>query len=391
MLIDVFVLFAASQVAAHVMRRFRQPAVIGEILAGVLVGPHLLGWVSGSEFIHSLAEIGVIILLFYVGLGTRVSDLLRVGRHSLAAGTLGVLFPLVAGVLLMSLLGYPPRVAYFMGAALVATSVGITARVLVDMHQSHTRPARVILGAAVYDDILGLLILAVVVGMAANRLSLTGLVVTVAQALAFTVFVVLLGQRMVHRFSVHVPAFQARSPEFVLAMIICLGLSALASLIGLASLVGAFLAGMVLSETREAQAVRQRVEPVYDLLVPLFFATMGTLVNVPAMLNPQTALLALAITALAVVTKFAGCGLAALPLGRREALIVGVGMIPRGEVGIVVAMIGLKMGVVTQDLYGVVVTMSLATTLLAPPLLWRLMPRHRHEQPPEAAPAPTTE
>jgi len=379
-LLSVFVLFTAAKLAAHAARRLGQPPVIGELLAGAVVGPHLLGWVSESEGLHVLSEIGVIVLLFYVGLGTRVSDLLRVGRHSLAAGTLGVLVPLAAGILLMLHLGYSAPVAYFMGAALVATSVGITARVLVDLRQAHTRPARVILGAAVYDDILGLMVLAVVVGATSDSLSRVGLLATALQAVAFTVFVVLIGQRVVHRFSVHLASFRVRSPEFVVAMAFCLGLSALAASIRLAALVGAFLAGMVFSETREAADIRSRLEPVYDLLVPIFFATMGSMVDARALAHADTALLALMVTLLAIVTKFVACGAAALPLGRREALIVGIGMIPRGEVGIVIAMIGLKMGVVSSAIYGVVVFMSLVTTLLAPPLLARAMARPGAEE-----------
>lgn len=375
-LLDIFILFAATQLAGHLARRLRQPAVVGEIVAGVLVGPHLLGWVRGSDALSVLAEIGVVILLFYVGLETRVRDLVRVGRHSLAAGTLGVLLPLGAGIALMLGLGYPSPVACFLGAALVATSVGITARVLVDLHQEGSRAARVILGAAVYDDILGLLILAIVVGAARRELSLLGSVLTAVQAVAFTVFVVLLGTRIVRRFSVHLGSLRVRSPEFVVAMIVCLGLSALAGYLKLAALVGAFLAGMVFSETREAPQIRSRVEPVYDLLVPLFFGAMGALVNVSALSNARVLALAGVVTLVAIVTKLLGCGLGALPLGRREALLIGVGMIPRGEVGIVVAMIGLGLGILSPALYGVVVTMSLVTTLVTPPVLAWLLAGH---------------
>jgi len=383
-LTSLFVLFAAAYVGAYVAQRFRQPTVIGEILAGALVGPHLLGWVREVESLRTFSEIGVIVLLFYVGLGTTIRDMLRVGRHSLAVAVLGVALPMAAGVGLMHSLGYPAGVAYFMGAALVATSVGITARVLLDVGQARSRAGQVILGAAVIDDILGLLVLAVVAGLATRSFSRVHIAITLAQAVAFTVFVTLIGRHVVHRFSVHIGSFRVRSPEFVVAMAVCLGLSALAASIGLAALVGAFLAGLVFSETREVEQIRTRVEPVYDLMVPLFFATMGSLVDLRVFLRPETLWLALLITLLAIATKFVGCGLAALPLGRRDALVIGVGMIPRGEVGLVIALVGLRLKVITPDLYGIVVVMCLLTTLLAPPLLWRMLTRRGRAE--EAAP-----
>jgi Kef-type K+ transport system membrane component KefB len=370
-LLDLFIIFAAAKVAGEISKRLRQPEVVGEILAGILLGPHLLGAFGESETLDVLAKIGVIFLLFAVGLESRASEMFRVGKTAAAVAVLGVILPFGLGLALMLALGKETTTAMFVATALVATSVGITARVLADLGQTTSRPARVILGAAVIDDILGLIVLAVVSGLSKGEFSLLHIGLIAVEAVAFIVFVIVIGQRAAHRISAHLNRLHISNPAFVISVGICLGLSALAALIGSEgmAIVGAFLAGMAFAETREAGHIRRSLEGVYAFFVPIFFVIMGGKVELLLLLRPEVLLLGLVITLLAIIGKVVGCGLAALGLGKREALAVGIGMAPRGEVGIVVAVIGLGGGIITSDIYAIVIFMSILTSLIAPPFL----------------------
>lgn len=355
--------------AGEIFHRLKQPAVVGEILVGILLGPHLLGLISDAPTLSVFAEIGIIFLLFAVGLETRATDMFRVGRVAMAVAVLGVLLPFGMGLAFMLGLGGQLVTALFVATALVATSVGITARVLADLGQTASRPARIILGAAVIDDILGLIVLAIVSGMSAGDFSAWRIGLVIIEAIAFTVFVLFVGRHAAHRLSAHLYKLRIANPAFVISVALCLGLSALANYIGLAAIVGAFLAGMAFAETQEAAHIRRSLDPVYDLLVPIFFVIMGTQVDLHSFANSTIIILGLVITVLAIIGKLVGCGLAALELGKREALAIGIGMIPRGEVGLVVAAIGLSRGIIGNDIYGVVVFMCILTTLITPPLL----------------------
>jgi len=345
----------------------------------MLLGPYLAGLISDSETLSVFAEIGVIFLLFAVGLETRATDMFRVGQQAAAVAVVGVLVPFGLGLALMLGLGSQTITALFVATALVATSVGITARVLADLGQAASRPARVILGAAVIDDILGLIVLAIVSGLAEGKLSLLHIGLVVVQALAFTGFVLLAGRRAAHRISAHLYRLRISNPAFIISVALCLGLSALADYIGLAAIVGAFLAGMTFAETQEAAHIRRSLDAVYDLLVPIFFVIMGARVDLPGLLRPEVLSIGLLVTVVAIIGKLAGCGLASMGLGKKEALAIGIGMSPRGEVGIVVAMVGLARGTIGSDIYAIVILMSILTTLIAPPLLRLVMVRLRAE------------
>ncbi|HUW33771.1 MAG TPA: cation:proton antiporter [Planctomycetota bacterium] len=370
--LDLFILFAAARIGGAVVQRLGQPAVVGEILAGMVIGPHLLGLVTESEFQGIFAELGVVFLLFMVGLETQPSGLLRVGRQAAGVAVLGVVVPFGLAMLTMSLLKRPLVEGLFVGAALMATSVGITARVLGDLGYTGTRVARIIIGAAVIDDILGILVLAVVSGLAAGQLSFFEIEVLTAEAIAFVVTAVLVGRFAMGRISPrlsHSAGGTSRGPLFAVAIALCYALSALADTIGLAAIIGAFFAGIIFAEIPEARELRRSMEPIYAILVPIFFVLMGARVDTPRLLSMEVLPVGLLITAVAVIGKLVGCGLGAYGLGRREALAVGVGMTPRGEVGIVVALIGLSKGVITSDVYSQVILMSILTSLFAPSLL----------------------
>ncbi|HKO59617.1 MAG TPA: cation:proton antiporter [Pyrinomonadaceae bacterium] len=369
-LLTLFIMIVAAKVMAELFERLRQPAVAGEILAGVIIGPSLLAWAEPSEITSILAEIGVIFLLFTVGLETKPSSIFRVGKHAAIVAVLGVIAPLVGGWLLMRLWGSSSIEALFVGTAMVATSVGITARVLSAMGLLDAPTARIILGAAVIDDILGLLVLAIVASMAAGTVNYLEILTTAGLAIAFTAFVALIGAPVVTRVAPSVEKMRSGHGIFILGLVLCLGLSVAASFIGVAAIIGAFLAGMALAEAAEDHPqMHRQMSGVTEFLVPFFLVNIGMQLSLSVFRSSSVILLCAIVTLVAIVTKLLACGLGAYNLGLRRAAQVGMGMVPRGEVGIIVAQIGLSLGVIGGELYGVVLFMAVATTLVAPPFL----------------------
>lgn len=391
----LLLIFASAKFLGEVFERFKQSAVIGEILAGVILGPVLkltgayeivpaLNLLGSSEIFQVLAEIGVIILLFNVGLHTKVEEIMRVGKSSMVVAVLGVIFPFIFGYLYTLIINHTTVEAMFIAAAMVATSVGITARVFADLGIVETRAARIILGAAVIDDVIGLVVLAVVTGLGKGTLSLVKIGLITFEALGFIIFLIIIGRRIIHRVVPRVAGFRTKDAVFSLAILFCLLLSAVASYIDLAAIVGAFLAGMILSELNLEFNLSVKTESLYNFLVPFFFVILGTWVDLSIFNHPFLLWSALIITIFAVLGKLLGCGIGALNLGGREALVVGFGMVPRGEVGMIIASIGLSMGAITSDLYTVIIFMVMATTLMTPPILRKLVMRKPEEKPEES-------
>lgn len=369
-LFALFIMIAAAKLMAELFERLRQPAVVGEILAGVIVGPSVLGWVRPSEIIGIVAEIGVIFLLFMVGLETKPQSVYRVGKKAMLVGTLGVILPFIAGYFIALLWGGSFIEAMFIGAALVATSVGITARVLGSMDLLDKETSRIILGAAVIDDILGLIILSVVSAMSSGDINYLELGKTAALAIAFTLLVAVLGARMMNKVAPKVSNLRVSKPFFNVGLILCLGLSVASIYVGVAAIIGAFLAGMAMAEaTEDNPGMHKLTSGVTEFLVPFFLVNIGMQLNLAVFKDTSFLLLAFVITFFAVITKFIGCSIGAWGLTRREMAQVGVGMIPRGEVGIVVAQIGLGLAVITERFFAAVLFMAVATTLIAPPLI----------------------
>jgi Kef-type K+ transport system membrane component KefB len=374
-LVDLFVVLLAAKLGDELFKRLGQPTIVGEILAGVVIGSSVLGLVEPTETLEVFAELGVVFLLFWVGLETKISELAEVGATAALVGVLGFLLPLGGGVGLGLALGEPAATSIFIGAALVATSVGITSAVLIGLGALETRPARVILGAAVVDDILAMILLAVAVGLAAEGgIAATEIVVVLALALGFVAFFGLGGTRLLRSRPQLLQRPRFSESPLLPAVILALGLAALAAEIGLAAIIGAFLAGMMVAETKEQHPIEAEVEPLYAFFPPFFFVFIGLQVDLGAFADAGTLLLLAGVTALAVVTKFVGAWLGARTLGGREAAFVGVGMVPRGEVGIIVAGIGRTTGVIDTELFVVIVGMSILTTLAVPPLLRALAP-----------------
>ncbi|MGH9841845.1 MAG: cation:proton antiporter [Blastocatellia bacterium] len=386
LLFTLFVMFVAAKLAAELFERLKQPAVAGEILAGVVIGPGVLGLVAPSELTSALAEIGVLFLLFLVGLETKPADIFRTGGRAMLVAVLGVIVPFVAGYLLMWLWGKPQIEAIFIGAAMVATSVGITARVLGQMGLLSLETSRIILGAAVIDDILGLIILAVVSSLAKGEVNYAYIGATAAVAVGFTLLIALVGARTVNRISPGVKKLKVGQSYLVFGLSVCLGLALVASYIGVAAIIGAFLAGMALSESTEGTDMPHQTEAVTEFLLPFFLANIGMQLKLDSFMNGETIVLAVVVTVLAVLTKLFGCGIGAISLGRKKALQVGMGMVPRGEVGIVVAQIGLGLAAVSDAAYGIVLFMAIATTLIAPPFLVRLFKDEARSDPDEVLP-----
>lgn len=361
--------FGSAKLLAELFERLKQPGIVGEILAGVLIGPSVLGWIHPTPVLSALADLGVLFLLFQVGLEVRAHELIRVGRVASQVALLGVVLPFVLGWSILTLAGGGRAEAFFVAASMVATSVGITARVLGSKGLLNDLASQIILAAAVIDDVLGLIVLAIVSSLARDQVRIVELLATAAVAIGFTIVIATWGTRTVAVVAPHlVSRLQAGDVRFNLAMVLLFALSVAAADAGIAAIVGAFLAGMSLAGT-VGERVRDMTNGVSELLVPFFLAGIGLQLDLSVFSNTSTIVLAVVILAAALASKLIGCGLGALQLGRKNMLRIGVGMVPRGEVGMVVAQLGMTMGVVTKPIYAVVVFMSVATTLLAPPLL----------------------
>ncbi|HUX68452.1 MAG TPA: cation:proton antiporter [Terriglobales bacterium] len=369
-LLSLFVLFVAAKLGEELFERLGQPGLIGQILAGFLVGPGVLRWVAPSPILAFMAEVGVIFLLFETGLNTQPEDMAEHGYVSLAVGFFGVLTPLAAGWGFARLIGENAVTARFVGTLLVATSIGITAKILADFGATETNFGRVILGAAVLDDILGLLALSMLSSFAQTRSHWANLLLTVVFVSLFFVLVLFLRRTAFPRVRDRLNRLRISAPQWSFALVVLLGFSAMSAYIGLAAIIGSFLAGMFVSESEEvAAALRLRAESVSSFVVPFFLATIGLRLS-PQVLGQAHALYLIgALTLIAVVTKLAACGLAALPLGRRSALLVGLGMIPRGEVGIVVADQSLRIAAIPNAYYSIGIAMAVLTSILGPMLL----------------------
>lgn len=365
----MLVVFGSAKLLDEIFERLKQPGIVGQILAGVLIGPSVLGWLAPNDFLAALGQLGVMFLLFNVGLEVKASDLIKSGPIAILVATLGVVVPFFAGWGLLSIWGKPRIESIFVGAALVATSVGITAQVLAAKGLLQEKASKIILAAAVIDDVLGLLILAVVSSLARGKVNLLELALTATLAVGFTLIVLKWGTRTMGRVIPNInQKLQAGEAQFAAAMVLLFALSVLAVYAGVAAIVGAFLAGMALSGSVESR-VHDLTQGVTELLVPFFLVGIGLHLNLATFGSWPTLFLALMIVTAAVLSKFLGCALASYHLGWADSARIGVGMIPRGEVGMVVAQIGLSLGVVGQSIYDIVVFMSVATTLIAPPLL----------------------
>jgi Na+:H+ antiporter len=366
--------------AGEAFERLRQPAVMGELLAGIVLGAGLLKVIPTAPgdpltpVFQLLAQVGVVVLLFEIGLETDLKAMLRDGPAAGAVALVGVAIPFVLGFAYWrSTASDPLATAVFVGAALTATSVGISARVLKDLRVLESLEARLILGAAVIDDVLGLVILGVVSALATGAaFTLPGVLRVLGVAVVFLFLALWIGLRLAPRLFGLVERMRVRGVLLVSAFAFLLLLCVLAERVGTALIIGAFAAGLILSETKQVRVIEERIRPVADVFTPIFFLSIGAAVDLRVW-NPfvaenhETLAIAGVLLAIAVIGKVASGW--AVPWRRFNRRAVGIGMAPRGEVGLIFAQIGLGAGILSNRLFSAILFVVVATTLVTPPLL----------------------
>ena len=399
------VIFILAKVSSRIFAKLGVPGLIGEIILGILivsipVGDYsLFDWIASEfdpspgssntvhEIVEIFSELGVIFLLFTVGLETKVTDLTSVGKAALLVAVMGVIVPFIVGYLFVTITGGNMYTSMFMGAAMVATSVGITARVIKDMKLMDAKESRIIIGAAVIDDILGMIVLAIVSGMAkTGEIDVVNILVVSLTAIFFVLAVLFVAGKIIPIIYDKIQAQRAekilKDPNyippgfnmFVVAIATCLVFAYVADIAGLAMIIGAFLAGMLFAEHAWEWKLEEKFESISALFVSFFFVYVGMNVDIQVFIDDPALLgTALILIVLACLTKFVGCGLGAKiaepHMEMSSVSIIGTGMMPRGEVGIIVALLGLGMDILSNDMYGIIVLMCIATTIIAPPIL----------------------
>ena len=404
------IVFILAKLSSRIFAKLGVPGLIGEIILGVLIvsisiGDHtILEWISTEfdpasnsshtvhEIIEIFSELGVIFLLFTVGLETKVTDLTSVGKAALLVAVMGVVVPFIVGYLFIIITGGDMYSSMFMGAAMVATSVGITARVIKDMKLMDVKESRIIIGAAVIDDILGMIVLAIVSGMAkTGKVDIVNVLTITVTAIAFVLIVLFIAGKIIPKFYDSIQQKKAdrllKDPNyipagfnmFVVAIGTCLVFAYIADMVGLAMIIGAFLAGMLFAEHAWEWKLEEKFESISAFFVSFFFVYVGMNVDIQVFIESPALLgTAVILIILACLTKFVGCGLGAKiaepHMEMSSVSIIGVGMMPRGEVGIIVALLGTTtlidgVAVLTPELYGIIVMMCIATTIIAPPIL----------------------
>jgi Kef-type K+ transport system membrane component KefB len=408
-LLSLIVIYLASKIGGEICSRIDLPPVLGELVAGVVVGIsalHLLIFPEGgetgsgslimqvlqltanlspesvsavftsqSEVISVLSELGVVILLFEIGLESDLKELLRVGPQATVVAVVGVAMPFALGTAgLVVLFGVPTVPAIFAGAALTATSIGITAKVLAEIQQLSSREGQIIIGAAVMDDVLGIIVLAVVASLAREgTVEIGNVIYLVISASVFLVGSIWLGRLLSPVFVSVVNELKTRGQVLIAGLIVAFALAYIADVIQLEAILGAFAAGLILAETEKAKELEEQIIPIADMLVPIFFIVVGAKTDI-SVLNPlvpenrEGLIIATFLIAVAIVGKVV-TGLAVFGQPGINRLAIGVGMIPRGEVGLVFAAVGTASGILSKSLDAAIIVMVILTTFVAPPLL----------------------
>lgn len=351
--------------------RINQSAVIGEILVGLVVGPSVLGLITYTDFVASIATLGAVILLFVIGLEFEIEDIFQV-RYGIIA-LAGVIVPWIGGYWISLVFGYGTASAIFIGTALTATSIAITASILKEMGKLDTEVAKAIIGAAVIDDILGLIALSVTTEAVNGAISISSIGRLVIIAIIFVAGGVYIGRNYVSRLIVKMDEsnIAAKYPEFVFifAMMFAFFYAMCAELVGLSAIVGGFIAGVsfVGVNLKRSHNVKEGAEYLQMIFAAVFFVSLGILADIHAV-TPAVLVFLIVLTIVAIVTKVVGCGIPARLTGlcTKDSLILGFGMAPRGEVAMIVALIGLNAGAIGQDIYVSLILMSLLTTLITP-------------------------
>jgi len=355
--------------------RINQSAVVGIILAGIVVGPSVFGFVNYTDLVETLAHLGAIVLLFTIGLEFRIGDILKVRYFIIAL--IGIIIPASAGYLLAVVFGYDFKASIFIGTALTATSIAITANVLREMGKLQNESAKAIIGAAVIDDVLALLALSVSEGIVAGNLSGLSILTTLAKAAGFIVLGIIIGRWLLTRLIIGLDKTKiaGKYPEslFIFAIMIAFLYAMAADYVGLSGIVGSFLAGASFAGVKltRGHIFREGSEHLQIIFASIFFVSLGVIMDMHA-ITLNVLWFVLALTVVAILAKVIGCGLPAYfqRMGLRNSLTIGIGMVPRGEVAMIVGLIGLTQGLVDQSTYSAIILMSLLTTII-PPLILR--------------------
>lgn len=372
-LIALIAIFVAAKLFGEVAERFGQPAVLGELAGGVCVGVSGLQLVDPqNETIHLLAELGVILLLFLIGLDTDLRQLMSVGGSATVVACVGVALPFAAGFGVGQLLGFRTMVSIFLGASLTATSVGITARVLSDLGHMRDPESQVVLGAAVVDDIIGLVILTIVSTLAGGgELSFLNIGRLVVVAFGFVILAIVIGSQLAPRLIRLIERLDVARGLLFASIVFALGLAFVADRLHSSIIIGSFAAGLVLARTRRGKQIEHEVHEVAQFFVPIFFVAVGAAVDLRSLADPRYLIVGLALTVVGIVGKVLA-GFATLRRGLRR-IVIGVAMVPRGEVGLIFAQIGLTSRLLDAGLYSAVTLMVMLTTFVAPLLLRMLL------------------
>lgn len=372
-LLDVALILLSTKVFGLLTRRIEMPQVVGALVAGLLLGPACFNIVQESEFLDHIAEIGVIVLMFSAGLETDISELKKSGRNSFVIAVIGVLVPLIAGYVLASFFNTEPTAILqnmFIGVILTATSVSISVETLKVMGKLSTPSGNAILGAALIDDILGIVALTIITGMADTSVQLTEVMLKIVAFFVLAVIVGIFARKGIEKLF---DRYQKVHRRFsILSFAFCLLFAYVAeAFFGVADITGAFIAGLIISGTSRCNYVQMRIETLsYLLISPVFFASIGLKVVLPEM-STSIMIFSVLLLVLAILTKIVGCGLGA-KLCRYEniqSLRIGIGMVSRGEVALIVASKGMKVGLMNEAFFGPIIIMVVLTTVITPILL----------------------
>ena len=369
-LAELFVILLLTKIAAHYSVKLKMPSVIGELLVGIVIGPAMLNWIHPTTFINYFSELGVIVLMFIAGLEGDLKLLIKYWAPALTVATLGVIVPTGTAFLLChNLFNFSVKASVFMGLVLSATSVSITIQVLKEMHRLNTRAGAIICGAAVADDIICVILLGIassIYGTSQHE----SIWLMVLKMFLFFVIVLLIGKFIVPKFLSIFQDLNATESDTAGAMILCFGTAALAVMMGMSDVLGAYFAGLAISETYFEDHLEDKIEPIgYAVFIPVFFVSIGLQISFKGMQNDIIFIILLIITA--ILGKQIGCGLAAkmFHLSWTESNVVGAGMVSRGEMALVVANVALSSHLIDQNHYTAMILVTVITTLVAPLIL----------------------
>ncbi|ALS22927.1 sodium:proton antiporter [Paenibacillus naphthalenovorans] len=369
---QLLIILLSTKIAGDLCVMLGQPAVLGKLIVGIVIGPAVLGWVQNSDMLQAFSQIGVLLLMFIAGLETDVQELNRNRNSSVSVAVGGIIFPLIGGYAGGQLMGLGQAESLFLGLLFSATSVSISVQTLKDLGQLKSRESVTILGAAIVDDILVVILLAFLMSFFVGGGDVS-LGLLIGKKVLFFALILVLGWKVVPWIMKRFAPLRVSETVTSAALIICFGFSYLAESLQIAGIIGAFAAGIAIAQTNFKKEVEHKLEPIaYAVFVPVFFVSIGVSVTFNGIME-QLPLIA-GLTIMAVLTKIIGCGLGARVTGFswNSSIRIGAGMISRGEVALIIAAIGLEMNLLPQDFFTSVVIVVILTTLITPPLLKKL-------------------